>query len=1363
MPRCPACHRRLGASAPCPLHGSGAADAARPESAPEPPVIAGYKLGRLLGAGGFSHVWEASRAEDPVPLAIKVGRAESPVALERFRRDAEAMERIGPPHTPKVSLLGRLDDGRPYLVMERLGDQTLAAVLEALPAPPGALWAAQAGLAVAVALEKAHARGIIHRDLKPENIFLSEARDRAALIDFGLMRRIDSRDERPVTRDGTVVGTPEYMAPEQIRGDAGLNAQADVYAFGVILFEMLTLRPPFAGEPGAIEHGHLELRPPRLTEIVPAPIEIEELVLACLAKDPERRPAGASTLVRALEAICAPASVSGPGSMPLSAPVSAPRSSQLLAEGRQPMIVLVAETKAVAVKVLAALTGRKGLVARQSGARYVCVFSGADTDDPVHTALATARELVVKLGARVALHLAPLSMRRKLRGPPSVYGLAVERPETWLPASPWSGIVLTGELARAVPAADLDPCPALPSFFTPAAEAPQLSAIMRASEVPLFGRDEVLAALTSSAERSFSLAVPGLFTVIGDHGLGKSRIAGEAVSVALRVVPRARVITLRAEQPLAGGAGQTTRELLTQVLGLHEEPLAPGPEAVARRCVDRLGAAIGDEVWLPVAVALGRMTPQASPGTPRGFHHGAMRALAEGLLAIARRGPVAVVLDDAHWADDTALDALEYATLGASGCPLYVVVTAHPRFDEARRGFGLRAHRHDRASLEPLDEAAGVPLAAELLLPAEYPPRAALARLVAWSGGNPFCLAELVRTLKRAGIVRRATTGAFYVATTELDRLPPSPAWQWLAVKKLDTLRPELSACVRLCSVLGEEFSRTEVEEVQDAVARAGEAGTHIDAGVGLQALVESGIFVRGAGDRYSFQSPTFRDAVYELLDPARREAIHRVAFDVWRALLRAASNAPESSAARPHGLEQLARHAGAAGLSHEAAVASLELAEIAWSKHRHVEADQRYTAALGFLSLDDIERRLRALTGRGKTRYRLHRVREALDDLQAARALAERLGDFAMMADLLLEEATALDWAQRFEESAHLAEQARDLIERLPTRRLDSRLLVTLGRSRCREQRLTEAVDLLRRGAEGAERDGDQDTRVVALLMLSSVLVLEGRLEEAETKFHEVIGLCGQIEDRFHLGSALVNRALLWTARAAPDRAMEDLRRAIQIGREVGNPWMERAATHNVAELLYWSGQDDEALALARRSRTLEERFVESTVPDDSLLLARIQTSRGETEEARALLGWISERCPVDRLAPTERALVQALSMVLSEAPISARPRSSACATSAPGAPDHPAAAAWDRLVEEAQGFPPEELLEVLFLRARAAFRNARFDEAVQWTVQSRPRLEGCPIWRPRFAALIEEMDRVLAGACSHCLLEQAAREDHS
>jgi tetratricopeptide (TPR) repeat protein len=1348
LPRCPTCHRRIAASAPCPLDGwpssrRGEETAAAPaEAPPPPPRLDGFEVSNLLGEGGFSLVWEASRGADGAAAALKVGRMDSALAKERFRRDAEAMALVGPPFAPLLFASGALVDGRPFIAMERLPGATLAAELEGRPAPPGAEWALTRAIAIAETLERAHARGVIHRDLKPENVVLCEAPRRAALIDFGAAKAASAQGDPGITRVGTVLGTTEYMAPEQIRGDADLDARADLYALGVILFEMLTLRLPFTGDRGSIEHGHLALRPPRPGDFAAVPEAASEIALACLAKERERRPADASAVRRALEEALAQLTA---GTSPVSAPSSSsatPKSSELLAEGRQPVVILVADTVAPAVGVVAVVTGRKGVVARQAGTRYVCVFSGADTDDPVQTALSVARELVSRKSARAALHLSPVTMRRKARGAPVVYGVAVDRPATWLPEGGFRGVVLTAELARILPEGAVTKTALGPGFFALAEEAPVLSGIVPSTSAPLFGRDAIIAALERSARQSFDDGIPGLFTLIGDHGLGKSRLVAEAASLVRRRYPEARVIALRAPQPLAGGAGQTTRELLAQLLGVRGASAPMDPPAIARLCAEKLGPEIGEDAWLVASIAVGRVTPRSSGEAPRPLPRGVMRAVAAGLHRLARAGPVAVLVDDAHWADDAALDALEYATLNASDCPLWVLVTAHPRLEAARRGFGLRAGRPDRAVLDPLDEAAATRLAAELLLPAEYPPSDALEHLARWAGGNPFCLSELIGTLKRSGIVRkRPHAESYYVATTELDRLPPSPAWQWLAVKRLDALRPELSACVRLCSVLGAEFSRAEVEEVQDAIERAGGAGTPVDVGVGLTALVECGIFVRGLGERYSFQSATFRDAVCELLDAAHRASIHRHAFERWRAKI-------AEGFAGHAGLSQLARHAGAVGMREEAARAYLSLADIARSRHLHVEADQHASAALMFLDEGDLRRRALALAVRGKARYRVHRIREAVDDLKAARELAEALGDDLLAADLLLEEATALDWAHSFGESAARAEQARARLAGNPRPGLESRLLVNLGRSLFRQQRVAEAIDLLRRGAAGAEADADHDTRVVALLMLSSALVLSGSLDDAEARFQEVIGLCDEVTDRLHLGSAFANRALFWTAKNAPERALEDLRRAIQLAREVGNPWLERNATHNVAELLYWGGQDDEALALARRSRVLEERFVERLVPDDSLLLARIHAARGEHDEASRLLDWICERCATDALAPTERAFVRALSLVLARGDVSAgpgaEPREGAGAD-AGAAPD------WDALVEEAaRAFPAEELLEVLYFRAIAALRNDRRPEAVVTLQQASRRLDECPIWRPRFMDLAGRMDALLVPAGS-------------
>ncbi|WP_437781427.1 protein kinase domain-containing protein [Sorangium sp. So ce1097] len=1308
MHRCPSCHRRREGGSPCPLDGWTPPPASE-RPAPAPPRVDGISLGERLGQGGFAAVWAGVSGSDGAEVAVKVGFSAAPALEERFRREAEALQRIGPPHAPRLHGRGRLDDGRPYLVMERLSGRTLASELASLAAPPGPDWAVARADAVLAALEAAHAEGVIHRDLKPENLFVPRAGGapsalgaRVVLLDFGLARRAAGAPggEAQLTRTGAVLGTPDYMAPEQIRGEA-IDERADLYAFGVVLFELLTLELPFAGDGSAVEHGHLALRPRRPGELAPVPAALEELTLACLAKDRDRRPASASALRSALAAARAEAARA------VAAP-AATAPAMLIAEGRYPVVLLVADTAAPAAPVVAAVTGRSGFIARQRGSRYVAVFSGRSAEHPAEAALAAARELASRHGARAALHLASVTLRRKARNAPAAYGVAVERPETWLPPEPWSGVALTAELERALPARD-DPGPAS-SRAAPPSEV----------EAPLAGRADVVAALSASAGAAFDGTCPGLFTLVGEPGLGKSRLVAEAAAAARRLTaraPEARVISLRAAQPLPGEAARDAAELLRQVLDAPADP----PADPAAFCRERLGDALGAATWPAVAAALG-WSPPAGGGAPASLHHGVVQALGEGLRRLARRAPVAVLLDDAHWADDALVDALEYATLDGAGVALWVVVAAHPRFDVVRRAWGARTQRHRRAALAPLDEEAAMELAAELLRPAEYPPAATLRRLAAWAGGNPACLAELVRSLKRAGIVRRrAGSGSHYVATAELDALPPSPAWQWLAERQLEALPPELAACVRLCSVLGVSFGRAELEQVQDALERAGGAGTPIDAGYGLGALAGRGILKRGAGDRCSFQSAVLQDAVYELLDPAQRAQIHRHALAAFRSRV-------EAEGPRPELLEPLARHAGGCGALEEAAGARLRLGDAALSRHRHVEADQHYTACLSFAAEGEPRVRALALLGRGKSRYGVHRPREALEDLAAARALAEGLGDAASLADVLLVEATVLDWASDFEASARRVEEARPLVERAGSPGLAARLVVGLGRTCMRQGRMAEAADLLGQGVAAAEAARDYEARVVALVLRSAALVFAGRLEEAEATFQTGIELAAQAEDWPHVCALYVNRALLWTTRNELLLAIDDMRRTIALAREIGNPLFERMATHNVAELLHANHQDEEALPLARRALVLEERFVEVPVPESSLLLARILIARGGHDEAARHVDWIARRCPPDAATPSLSALFRMLGLVLEQ--LGAR-----WTTGAPDAPDAGALGRrWDALLAEASGLLPFELLELLYWRAAMAMRRGERDEASGALAQAGSLLVACPIWQPRF-----------------------------
>jgi serine/threonine-protein kinase len=216
-------------------------------------VLAGkLRIVRTLGAGGMGAVYEVEHELTRHRRALKLlheQMARIPSVVERFLREASAAGRIGNSHIVETFDAGRLETGEPYIVMELLQGKTLAEVLEQRGPLPLDM-ACDVVIQACDAVSAAHAAGIVHRDLKPENLFLCGAQlSFVKILDFGVSK-FDSATTGVdgLTLEGSPIGTPYYMSPEQVRGEKSIDARADVYALGVLFYECLTGRKPFVAE-----------------------------------------------------------------------------------------------------------------------------------------------------------------------------------------------------------------------------------------------------------------------------------------------------------------------------------------------------------------------------------------------------------------------------------------------------------------------------------------------------------------------------------------------------------------------------------------------------------------------------------------------------------------------------------------------------------------------------------------------------------------------------------------------------------------------------------------------------------------------------------------------------------------------------------------------------------------------------------------------------------------------------------------------------------------------------------------------------------------------------------------------------------
>jgi tetratricopeptide (TPR) repeat protein len=842
-----------------------------------------FVIERLAGSGGMGSVYRAADRRGGVPVALKVMIGHG-YGMDRFTREAEVLRGLSHPGIVGYVDSGALPDGRPWIAMDWLEGEDLERRLARgkLSVAESAALAARIGAALAAT----HARGVVHRDLKPPNLFLpGGALERVTLLDFGVARLRDGAGVQ--TRSGQVVGTPAYMAPEQARGHQDVDARADVFSLGCVLFECLTGTPPFAAPTviGVLAKILLE-EAPRLRALRPdVPAAFDDLVTRMLAKDPARRPrdgAAVAAELAALEAADAPrptrATVAPPSLTGremrivcvalVGAGAGRPAGPAPEADDGTGPTVDVGDTGPALTPLAATNAGHGGRLEPLADGSLVVVLTdtGAATDQAAKAARAA-------LALRRLLPDAPMALAtgRALVAERFPVGEVIDR-----------AALLIRAAVRAAAAGDpaairIDEITAglLDVRFDVSAEGAGLAlrgerAVVDAGRTllgrptPCVGREHELASLTAAFRRCAEEPAARAVLVTGPAGVGKSRLRHELLR-ALAASGAPLTVWLGRADPLSVGApfGLLAPALRRDAGILDGEPLPARQQKLRARVgrhlagADRarvaeflgemLGVPFPDEESVPLRAARGDATLMADQ---------MKRAFTDLVAAETAVQPLLIVLEDLHWGDLPSVKLVDAALRELPGCPILALALARPEvhalFPDLWAGRDVEELR-----LGGLKQKGGESLV-RAALGAGVAPALATA-LWERSGGNAFYLEELIRA----------------VAEGKGDALPETVLA--MVQSRLDALDPDARRLLRAASVLGQVFWAGAVAALLGAAD-----GDEVSALLGALADREL-ISRRGEGrfprePEYAFRHSTVREAAYATLTDADRRLGHLLA-----------------------------------------------------------------------------------------------------------------------------------------------------------------------------------------------------------------------------------------------------------------------------------------------------------------------------------------------------------------------------------------------------------------------------------------------------------------------------------------------------
>jgi tetratricopeptide (TPR) repeat protein len=1147
-------------------------------------TIAGrFVLGEEAGKGGMGRVYRARDLVGGAEVAVKVLTATVDGAgVERFRREIELLGSLAHPNLVRYVAHGHTDDGLPFLAMEWVEGETLAARLRR-----GAL-ARQDALTVAEgiagALAAAHRARIVHRDVKPANILIG--RDGTVkLVDLGIARRVEAAGP---TRTGIVVGSCLYMSPEQALGGRDVDERSDVFSLGAVLYECLTGKRAFGGADATATLAKILLDDPvPLCELVPeVEPDLDALVRAMLAKKPEARPRHGDAVLEALQRLHA----TRYDLQPPPAPVDVPQAFGAT-EARILWVLLAQAATGPDDETVAEAADAGATTTHRALRAHAERFGGEVAFLADGTALVTfaGRGAALDLGRRAAR--CALALRERVDGPIAIgNGLAVLTDRVPV------GDVLdaTAAALRAGAPSEIRLTPAArdalaPEFDVRAAGDDALLVGPRAGaygvrrvlgrESPYVGRERELHLLESSLTACAAERTARVVIVTGPAGAGKSRLLHELLRRTRDV--GATVLIGRCDELAAGAAFAPLADAIRRAARI--DPSSP-PARQRERIVELARDAVGADDALRVAEMLGELAGapfseadserlRAARRDTRLLGQAMRSAFEDWLMAMSARGPVVLVLDDFHWGDLSTLRLVGDALRQLEERPVLVLVFARPELDERFPGL-LQDRGPSRVALRPLSRKTSLQLVRAML--GDGADDALVERIAVRADGNPFFLEELIRAAA-VGVDVDTTLPETVLATMQA---------------RLDALGPEHRRVLRAASVHGGRFTRDGLAAIlggQDAALDARLADL-----VGGEWLVE----VDGA---LAFVHALVQETAYQLTTDDDRRLGHRRAGEhlerhgdgepavIAEHFLR--SDAPER--AGPWLLRAAEQALGGNDLARAAELASRAL-DVSQSPDvrggaLHVRAEATRFRGDYAGSIVDARAAVQLLTP-GTPRYYL-----ALGEAIASSSFA---GDHDGVAELALlaQHTTPLPGAEEAR-AVCLARGCIQMIENARHEQVDALLADLRGVDLHRSQHATAWVCWL--GAMRALSVGDLGTFVA-------------ETETALRAFRAV----GEIRN---VCSHRTNLAYAYSELGDYVRAERELRGVLADVRRFGMPMVEAYALNNLGNVLVALGRTAEGVAAQRQAAEVGARIQDARIEGAArAYLAKALLEIGDLVQAR-------------------------------------------------------------------------------------------------------------------------------------------------